>query len=46
MTLRRPRRFASEAPMFFPCKIANSATRGRKRYNFETAKGGNVKFRT
>ena len=39
-----PRRFASEVPMFFTCKITNSATRGRKCYNFETVKGRNLKF--
>ena len=30
----------------FPGKITNLATRGRKCYNFETAKGRNLKFRT
>ena len=34
------------SPYVFLCKITNSATRGWKRYNIETCKGKNLKFRT
>ena len=32
------RRYALEVPVFFPYKMTNSATRGRKHYNFKTTK--------